>query len=470
MGHKLEQFVTMQEGSVRLYTCGPTVWNYPHIGNYRTFLFEDLLKRYLKYRGFKVIHVMNLTDVDDRIIKVVNEKGLELREFTQTYEKAFFEDLDFLSVERADYYPRATDYIPEMVEIIQGLLKKGIAYKVEDGSIYYSISKFPRYGELSGIRQDELKIGARVRVDDYGKDSAEDFALWKSWDERDGKIYWETSLGKGRPGWHIECSAMSMKLLGEHIDVHTGGVDNIFPHHENEIAQSEGYTGERFANYWLHSEHLLINEAKMAKRLGNFLTVKDIRERGIDGTTLRYFLLSGHYRSQLNFTDSSLQQAAGSVNRISEFVSRLEETMESLSEDHGNSRDSDLQRIVETCRIHYTEALDNDLDSPSALAAVFELITEANRIMDQGVVGRQGVKVLIEFMKNDFNSIFGVVKTGTEESLLDEERDLLERRKAARKEKDWKTSDKIRIQLQSMGIGVQDTPEGQKWRRIPKSG
>ena len=291
----------MKDGEVKMYTCGPTVWNYAHIGNYRTFLFEDLLKRFLKYRGFNVIHVMNITDVDDRIIKVCNEQGVDLKDFTEKYAKAFFEDLDFLRVDRADFYPRATDYISEMVSIIEGLVRKGIAYRGEDGSVYYSISKFSRYGELSGIKTSELKVGARVRVDDYGKDSAEDFALWKSWDQTDGKIFWDTSLGRGRPGWHIECSAMSMKLLGERFDIHTGGVDNIFPHHENEIAQSEGFTGKRFVNYWLHSEHLLINEAKMAKRLGNFITVRDIREKGIDGETLRYFLLSGQVQIPTEF-------------------------------------------------------------------------------------------------------------------------------------------------------------------------
>ena len=449
---------------MKLYTCGPTVWNYPHIGNYRTFLFEDLLKRYLKFRGFKVTHVMNLTDVDDRIIKVVNEKGLELREFTAIYEKAFFEDLDFLNVERADFYPRATDYVSGMVEIIQRLLEKGIAYRVEDGSIYYSISKFPKYGELSGIKQDELKVGARVRVDDYGKDSAEDFALWKSWDEKDGKICWESSLGKGRPGWHIECSAMSMKLLGEQFDIHTGGVDNIFPHHENEIAQSEGYTGKRFVNYWLHSEHLLINEAKMAKRLGNFLTVKDLRDKGIDGSTLRYFLLSGHYRSQLNFADASLQQAAASVNRINEFVSRLEDSLESARDD--DLPDSEIRALVEKSRGAFVESLDNDLDAPGALAAVFELISKANRILDRRIVGRKDLEELLEYIMKDFNAVFGIVQTGG--SLRDEELDLLNWRKQARGEKDWKTSDELRRKLQSMGIEVQDTADGQKWRRISK--
>ena len=266
-----------------MYTCGPTVWNYPHIGNYRTFLFEDLLRRFLRYSGYNVTQVMNLTDVDDRIIKICRENDTSLSELTEKYSKAFFDDIDFLAFEKAEFYPRATMHIPEMVEIIQGLLEKGIAYRSEDGSVYYSIAKFPGYGQLSGLKIGELKAGARVNQDDYDKDSARDFALWKAWDKDDGQIYWETSLGKGRPGWHIECSAMSMKYLGEHFDIHAGGVDNIFPHHENEIAQSEGYTGKRFVNYWLHSEHLLINEEKMAKRLGNFLTVKDIRDKGVDG-------------------------------------------------------------------------------------------------------------------------------------------------------------------------------------------
>ena len=262
---------------------------------------------------------MNLTDVDDRIIKMCRENNLDLYEFTEKYAKAFFDDLDFLGVERAEFYPRATKHVPEMVQIIEGLLEKGIAYRSEDGSVYYSIAKFPEYGRLSGLKIGELKAGARVRQDDYDKDSAQDFALWKAWDKDDGKIYWETSLGKGRPGWHIECSAMSIKYLGEQFDIHTGGVDNIFPHHENEIAQSEGYTGRKFVNYWLHSEHLLINEAKMAKRLGNFLTVKDIRDKGVDGETLRLLLLSGHYRGSAQL----YRKIAGTSSFICEKNNRI---------------------------------------------------------------------------------------------------------------------------------------------------
>ena len=466
LGRKLERFVPIKDGEVRLYTCGPTVWNYPHIGNYRTFLFEDLLKRFLKYRGYKVIHVMNLTDVDDRIIKVCNEKGLDLKDFTETYANAFFEDLKFLGVHFADYYPRATDFVEEMVAIIKGLMEKGTAYKVGDGSIYYAIAKFPRYGELSGIKPAELKVGARVRVDDYGKDSAEDFALWKAWDEQDGKIFWETELGKGRPGWHIECSAMSMKLLGEHFDIHTGGVDNIFPHHENEIAQSEGFTGEKFVNYWLHSEHLLINEAKMAKRLGNFITAKDLKDRGIDGLVLRYFLLSGHYRSQLNFTDNSLEQAAASIKRINEFVFRLNDFLDS-SNSGSEPEDAESISTVESIRGRYISALENDLDVPSALAAVFDLISEGNRILDKGSTGRKSAEAFLGFMNNDFNSVFGVVASRSEITI--EESKLLEERQIARKAKDWKKSDEIRQKLLADGIEVQDTPEGQKWRRVTKS-
>jgi cysteinyl-tRNA synthetase len=468
LGHKLEQFVPIREGEVRLYTCGPTVWNFPHIGNYRTFLFEDLLKRFLRYRGFKVSHVMNLTDVDDRIIKVCNENGIGLKELTGKYTKAFFEDLEFLRVELADHYPRATDYVNEMVEIIRGLLVKKFAYKTDDGSIYFSITKFPHYGELSGIKQAELKVGARVRVDDYGKDSAEDFALWKAWDEKDGKIFWETPIGKGRPGWHIECSAMSMKLLGAHFDIHTGGVDNIFPHHENEIAQSEGYTGEKFVNYWLHCEHLLVNEAKMAKRLGNFVTVRDLRERGADGPTLRYFLLSGHYRSQLNFAENSLEQAAGSVKRINEFVSRLTDALRNVELNENGSLDAEALSLVIKTRESYVSALDRDLDVPSALAVVFDLIAKGNRLLDRGNLGRRAVLSLLEFMKNDFDALFAVLVPEEKESLGVLEIRLLEERQNARRMKDWKLSDELRKRLLALGVEVQDTSQGQKWRTVAK--
>jgi cysteinyl-tRNA synthetase len=469
LGRRLEEFKPLKDGEVRMYTCGPTVWNYPHIGNYRTFLFEDLLRRFLKFSGYRVTQVMNLTDVDDRIIKMCRENNLDLGELTEKYARAFFDDLDFLGIERAEFYPRATRHVPEMVQIIEGLLRKGFAYRSEDGSVYYSISKFPSYGQLSGLKVGELKSGARVRQDDYDKDSVQDFALWKAWDKEDGSIYWETSLGKGRPGWHIECSAMSIKYLGEQFDIHTGGVDNIFPHHENEIAQSEGYTGKRFVNYWLHSEHLLINEAKMAKRLGNFLTVKDMRDKGISGETLRFLLLSGHYRAQLNFTEKSLEQAASSVKRITEFFFRLEEaSIEKRAAD--SDRDSHVVKLVDETRSRYVSALQNDLDTPTALATLFGFIAEGNRLLDQGRVGATAAGLMLNFMAHDFNSIFGAVMRPADmvPELSAEVSSLLKERELARLAKDWQKSDLLRKKLLENGIEVQDTPLGQKWRKTER--
>jgi cysteinyl-tRNA synthetase len=463
LGRETQSFKPIKEGEVRMYTCGPTVWNYPHVGNYRTFLFEDLLRRFLRYEGFKVTQVMNLTDVDDRIIKVVREKGLKLEEFTSTFEKAFFDDLDFLKMQRAEAYPKATDHIPEMVNIIQGLLDKGIAYQSEDGSIYYNISKFPLYGRLSGLKLGELKAGARVRQDDYGKDSAQDFALWKAWDPADGEVFWESPAGRGRPGWHIECSAMSMKYLGEQFDIHTGGVDNIFPHHENEIAQSEAYTGKKFANYWLHSEHLQIKETKMSKRLGNVITINDLRDKGIEGTTVRFFLLSAHYRAQLNFTDSSLEQSAASVKRINEFVSRLREAG---VQSEAGTFDEKATTLANETRAEFIKALENDLDAPAALAAVFRLISDGNVLLDREKVGIVGVEGLLRFMIDDFDTIFAVVQETAEGQLSPNIRFMLSEREEARKNKNWAIADELRTKLRSLGIEVQDTPQGQKWRKI----
>lgn len=406
---------------------------------------------------------MNLTDVDDRIIKVCRENNLDLYDFTEKYAKAFFEDLDFLGIERAEFYPRATMHIPEMVRIIEVLLAKGLAYRSEDGSVYYNISNFSDYGKLSGLKIGELKAGARVRQDDYTKDSVQDFALWKAWDKNDGNVFWDTSLGKGRPGWHIECSAMSMKYLGEQFDIHTGGIDNIFPHHENEIAQSEGYTGQKFVNYWLHSEHLLIDDAKMAKRIGNFLTVNDMRDRNVDGETLRFLLLSGHYRTQLNFTEKSLDQASSSVKRINEFYHRLKEIEPNASSRKEASKIAD---ILEKTRNKYVASLENDLDTPGALAAVFEFITDGNKILDQGAITRDDVHSMLEFITTDFDYIFGAIKRFTENVASAEILLLLKEREQARKNKDWSRSDAVRKKLQMLGIEVQDTPQGQKWRRV----
>ena len=322
---KKETFIPIDEGEVRMYTCGPTVYDYAHIGNFRAFLFEDLLKRWLEYRGFKVTHVMNITDVDDKTIRGSQKQQIPLRQYTEYYTKAFFEDVAVLSIEPADYYPRATEHIPEMVALINRLMEKGYAYKGEDSSIYYAINKFKNYGKLSKIKVRELKAGARVKVDEYAKEEAMDFALWKAWTKEDGDVFWETELGKGRSGWHIECSAMSMKYLGETFDIHCGGVDNMFPHHENEIAQSEAATGKKFVNYWLHNEHLLVEGKRMAKRYGNFYTLRDLLKMGYDPKAIRYLLLSTQYRQQFNFTFEGLDAAKGAIERLRNLMRRLQD-------------------------------------------------------------------------------------------------------------------------------------------------
>lgn len=322
-----------------MYTCGPTVYDYSHIGNMRAFLFEDLLKRWLEYRGFKVTHVMNLTDVDDRTIKAARSQGIPIKQHTERFIQAFFEDIAILNIEKADVFPKATDHIPGMVALVKKLLDKGYAYRSEDGSIYFNISKFKDYGKLAKIQVGELKAGARVKVDEYEKEQASDFVLWKAWDPDDGDVFWETEIGKGRPGWHIECSTMSMKYLGETFDIHCGGVDNLFPHHENEIAQSEAATGNKFVNYWLHNEHLLVEGKKMAKRLGNYFTVRDLTAKGYDPVAIRYLMMSTHYRQQLNFTFEGLDAAKKTLDRLTNFMHRLLEA-------NGTAGGDDIQQLM----------------------------------------------------------------------------------------------------------------------------
>ena len=322
MTKKLEEFMPLEGNHVRMYTCGPTVYNFAHIGNFRTYMFEDLLRRFLKYKGYTVTQVMNITDIDDKTIKGSQEKGISLSDFTAPIKKAFFDDLDALRIERAEYYPEATAHIPEMVELVKRLIDKGLAYEV-NGNYYFSISKFPEYGKLSHIDLAGLKPGARVAADEYEKESVSDFALWKAWDEKDGDVFWETDLGRGRPGWHLECSVMSMKYLGESFDIHTGGVDNIFPHHENEIAQSEGASGKKFVHLWLHSEHLIVERQKMSKSLKNEYTLRDILNMGYPALAVRYALLSTHYRQQLNFTFDGLEADRNALKRYNDFYTNL---------------------------------------------------------------------------------------------------------------------------------------------------
>jgi len=454
---KKEKFVPLEEGKVRIYTCGPTVYDYAHIGNFRTFVFQDLLRRWLEYRGFKVIQVMNITDVDDKTIRGARKRNIPLREYTDYYMKAFFEDIEALNLEKAEYYPRATEHIPEMVELIKRLMEKGYAYRGEDGSIYYDISKFKDYGKLSKLKIEELKPGARVKVDEYGKEEARDFALWKAWDEEDGDVFWETEIGKGRPGWHIECSTMAMKYLGETIDIHSGGVDLIFPHHENEIAQSEAATGKPFARYWLHSEHLLVEGRRMAKRYGNFYTLRDLIKRGYDPKAIRYLLMSTHYRQQLNFTFEGLEAAKGAVDRLTTFVRRLLEA-------DGASCGEEIKRLMVDVQKRFESAMDDDLNISVALAALFDFVRDVNKLMDENRLSRKEAEEVYDLMMK-FDKVLGVIgEVKAEEKLPPEAEELIRKREEARKAKDWATADRIREQLRAMGIILEDTPQGVKWR------
>jgi len=457
-----EVFKPISEGEVKLYTCGPTVYDFAHIGNFRTYVWQDVLKRWLKSRGFKVTHVMNITDVDDKTIRGSRQEGISLKEFTERYTKAFFEDSKALNILPADICPKATEHIKEMVDLIKVLTQKGYAYRAEDGSIYYAISKFKDYGKLSKLKIEELKPGARVKVDTYTKREAQDFALWKAWDPEDGDVFWETETGKGRPGWHIECSAMSMKYLGPTFDIHTGGVDLIFPHHENEIAQSEGAARRTFVKYWLHVEHLMVEGQKMSKSLGNFYTLRDLLERGYNPRAIRYLLLSTHYRQQLNFTFEALKAAENTVQNLFNFVTRLNE----VEEVRENER---VFELIKEARKRFENAMNDDLNISVALAAMFDLINEVNKLMAENKIGVKNAKDTINLML-EFDKVLGlgVEEATREEELPKEIKEMIQKREEARKRKDWKTADEIRAKLKEIGYVLEDTPEGVRWKRIKK--
>ncbi|MCW4004843.1 MAG: cysteine--tRNA ligase [Candidatus Bathyarchaeota archaeon] len=452
-----EEFKPLEQGKVKMYTCGPTVYDFAHIGNFRAFLFEDLLKRWLIQRGYKVTHVMNLTDVDDKTIKGSQKQGLPLRQFTDFYVKAFFEDIKALNIMPADVYPKATDHIPEMVTIIKTLMAKGIAYRGEDGSIYYAVSKFPDYGKLSHIKVGELKAGARVSQDEYAKEEAQDFALWKAWTPEDGDVFWETELGKGRPGWHIECSAMSMKYLGETFDIHCGGVDNMFPHHENEIAQSEAATGKRFVNYWLHNEHLQVEGKKMAKRFGNFYTLRDLLAKGYDPIAIRYLLLSTHYRQQFNFTFEGLEAAKSAVERLRNFVRRLH--------DADGKECKEVSALTEKLEACFGGSMDDDLNISVALASLFDFVRDINNLLDSNKVSKAEAADIRGLMMR-IDEVLGVIGKVESEEVLPKDIDaIVQKREEARKAKNWKEADAIRAQLKAMGIVLEDTAQGVRWHR-----
>jgi len=450
-----EEFYTIHPDEVRIYSCGPTVYDFAHIGNFRAYVFADILRRYLEYKGYKITQVVNVTDVDDRTINGSQKQGIPLAQYTKRYKDAFFEDLNSLNIRPAEVYPEATGHIKEMEALVTSLLDKGHAYENE-GSIYFRISSFPEYGKLSHMDMSGLKAGARVVADEYEKEQVADFALWKGWDEKDGPVFWETKVGKGRPGWHIECSAMSMKYLGKHFDMHTGGVDLIFPHHENEIAQSESSTGEKFVNFWLHNEHLMVEGKRMGKRYGNYYTLRDLLDKGYNPIAIRYLLLATHHRQQLNFTFDGLEAAKNALQRLYDFSDNLKLVK-------GEKDNPEAGQLLAKAKKDFEEALDDDLNTSEALGVIFTLVKDINRLVEEKRISSADAGTVLEAI-NGFDSVFGLLKR--EELILDEEvKSLIEKRVNARKEKDFKLADQIRRDLEEKGIILEDTPQGTKWKR-----
>jgi cysteinyl-tRNA synthetase len=453
---KLEQFKPIVEGKVKLYTCGPTVYDYAHIGNFRAYIFEDLLKRFLIFMGFKVTHVMNITDVDDKTIKGAKAETLKLEEFTKKYTEAFFEDIQKLYIAKADYYPRATDHIPDMVKMIKGLLDKGYAYE-KDGSVYFNISKFSNYGQLSKIDLKGLRPGKRVETDEYEKESVNDFALWKN--KKEGEPFWETEVGPGRPGWHIECSAMSSKYLGQSFDIHCGGVDNIFPHHENEIAQSEAFFGKKFVNYWLHCRHLIVEGEKMSKSKGNFYTLRDLLDKNVDPHALRFLLLSTHYRKVLNFTFEALEQASSSLKRINDFRYELK------NHQFEQGENKNISRLVEDTKKRFKAGLSDDLNISVALRAIFEMIRKVNILISRGKVYSKDREKLMSSVLS-FDEVLAVLPEEKEEALPSGLMKKIEEREKARADKNYKLADRIRKELLAQGVVLEDTKDGVRWKIV----
>ncbi|MFN7622344.1 MAG: cysteine--tRNA ligase [Acidobacteriota bacterium] len=454
----VEEFHPLNPPQVRMYVCGPTVYDFAHIGNFRTFLFSDLLRRYLKYSGYEVRHVMNITDVDDKIIQRSVEQGVTLRDYTDQYLTHFFQDFDDLGAERPEEVLRATDHIPEMVELIGRLAERGHTYEA-NGSTYFRIATFPQYGRLSKVNLEGNVAGAseRVDADEYTKDDARDFVLWKA--AKEGEPRWETTLGHGRPGWHIVCSAMSMKALGESFDLHLGGIDLVFPHHENEIAQSEGATGVPFVRYWVHAEFLMVNGEKMSKSKGNFYTYRDLIEKGYQPRAIRYLLLSAPHHKQLNFTLEGLQGAESTIARLNDFRRRLTELTPA-----GAESAAEVERLVAESRRHFEAAMDDDLNTAEALAAVHDFVRETNSLLARGGLSEADQKLLCETVER-FDQVFNIFGPVETEMLDSEIQALIDERQAARKARNFARSDEIRDLLVAKGIILEDTREGVRWRR-----
>jgi cysteinyl-tRNA synthetase len=460
LGRRLEPFRPMTAGEARIYTCGPTVYNEVHIGNLRTFLVQDVLRRSLRHLGYRVTQVMNLTDVDDKTIQGAHKAGVSLDEYTAPFIQTFLRDLDTLHIERVERFPRATEHIPEMIELIQALVDKGFAYQT-DGSVFFSIAKDPDYGRLSGFDLEQARRGERVAHDEYGKEDVRDFVLWKA--VKPGEPSWDSPWGPGRPGWHVECSAMSMKYLGETFDLHCGGVDLIFPHHENEIAQSESATGKAFVRTWFHSEHLIVDGQKMSKSLGNQYTLKDLLDRGYSARAIRYLFLSVHYRQKLNFTFDSLEAAAGALRRVDEMRFRLQH-----AEEKGEPTPH-IAEVAERLRQDFAAGLADDLNLAEALAALFTFVKEVNVAIEAGLGTGDRRRVLDALAEVD--QVLGVLDPaawqegqGEDEDAAEIER-LIEERKEARQRRDFAASDRLRDELAARGIVLEDTPQGTRWKR-----
>jgi cysteinyl-tRNA synthetase len=453
---RTEPLATGDAREVRMYVCGPTVYGRAHIGNFRSFVATDLLRRTLRYKGWRVKEVMNITDVDDRIIQLATKAGQDLRTFTAEHVRSFDEDRAALRLETPEFLPRATDHIPEMIDLVERLIARGHTYTAE-GSVYFKISTFPAYGRLSRLDVAGIKAGARVDTDKYDKENARDFVLWKAKVDEPEWAQWDAPFGRGRPGWHLECSAMSMKYLGETFDLHCGGVDLIFPHHENEIAQSECATGKPFVRHWMHVTHLLVDNETMSKSKGNVYTIPDLVERGYRPDAIRYLLSVAHYRKPLNFTWDGLHQAATSIDKVQGFVRRLDEV------DRDGSAVPAVEEAVRKAREAFDRALDDDLNTAEALAAVHELVNEGNRLLVEGAVTREaagGLRAQLESM----DSVFAVLLPG-EDRLSPDEQALFDARQEARRKREFQKADEYRNKLEEMGVILEDTPKGTRWRR-----
>jgi len=441
---------------VTIYACGPTVYSFAHIGNFRTFMFNDLLRRYLKFSGYKIDHAMNITDVDDKTINGSLRDGITLKEYTEKYTAIFFEDLKTLNIEPVEHNPKATESIDEMINILKQIDQKGILYS-RDGSLYFNIAKFTPYGRLSCLESRETKAGARYDADEYEKDDVRDFALWKA--PKENEPFWETPYGPGRPGWHIECSAMIRKIFGKTIDIHTGGVDLIFPHHENEIAQSEAAYNEQFVRYWVHVEHLLVDGAKMSKSAGNFYTLRDLIAKGYSPRSIRYLLMSAHYRKQLNFTLDGIKQADQALERIDNLIVRLKDVKKNGEASAGTTE------MINAMLSDFTETMDNDLNISGGLGVFFDFVTRVNTLIAEDKLTEKDAALLIDAI-NRLDSVFGFISFGEEED-VDAGRinALVEERIQAKKNKDFKRSDEIRDMLKDEGIILEDTKDGTRWKR-----